>query len=58
MMDADAATVLKPSVEKFVAVCERFMSLLERIEKLVVKRIDESPKGSRGDLGKREVATR
>jgi hypothetical protein len=40
MMDADAAMILKPSVEKFVAVCERFMSLLERVEKLVVKKIE------------------
>ena len=38
----DAATVLKPTLDNFVRVCDRFVSILERVERFALARYEES----------------
>jgi len=39
-----SAMVLKPAIEQFVGVCDRFVSILERVEKIIVKKLEEEEK--------------
>lgn len=46
-MDALAERKAAIVFEKFVEVCDRFVSILERVEKIVVKKLEEEEASKR-----------